>query len=327
MKKSTKVCLIIALVMFLCSIGCIAAGLAMTGNTITAITDIFDNISQVFHGYEEDFDKDYQLEDFQLAGQIPKDSFDSMKLDMSVGKVVVKSVSSESCSVWVDKEDYISVYDKDSTLCIMDESESFDVLDGKVSSIFDMVDLIQDEELKNVGANVIIEVPEDSLYTFNIDMQLGAIKFYEMSVDQMDVHVDVGSVFSKGTFSGDTLKVTTELGSAQLEYVDCNAATFSVELGDAAVQSVKADKLMADVELGSIDLKHVVAEETKADCELGDIDIQFVGTAKDYDISSDVELGDIDIANHGGKNAGARYKARLDCELGDIDVTFVENVE
>lgn len=329
MKKLTKACLIISAVFFLTAVGCIIAGLAVSGNPITAAADIIENISDVMTDYDEDFDAEYRKEDFALMGEFTKEEVKALDVDMQAGQLVVKTVSGDACRVWKDTEenaDYgeTDIYSENETLYICDEKSDFRV---SVTSVSDMVKVLRSKELKNIGEKVIIELPEQWVQNVCVNMQMGVVKFYDLSVNQWKIDVEAGCVYTDGIISGDSISTSVGFGTVVMDQLECNTAVLDVEMGDMSVKSVMAKQLTADVDLGNLILNRVEADETKADCEMGDIAIEFVGNSEDYDISSSVEMGNIDIAKHGGQRSDADKKVELTCEMGNIAVTFLKKTE
>ncbi len=334
MKKFTKVCLVIASVMFLLCIGCCISGLVMDGNPITAAKNAFGNIAKAFTNIKEDFDESYDLDEFQLLGEYPTDEIRNLVIDMQIGNVVVKSVSGDACRVWADESvvydgNPISVSEDGHDLCVKNDTDLFDADSsaGFSFSFLDFTELFTNDKVENLGTRVIVEIPENNMHTIDAQIQLGAIKFYDISMTQMEVIVEAGAVYGEGLITGEFLKVSTGLGSAALDNIECNTVILDAEMGEVQMQSAIAEEFNASVEMGTLNLNDVQANEISADCEMGDINIQLAGEPKDYDIDSNVEMGDIDITHGGGKNDNALYKARLDCEMGDIDVTFAGDAE
>lgn len=332
MKKSTKVCLVLAALMFLLSVGCTIAGFAAGGNPVTAAEDILENVAKAFTGYDSDFDEDYDVADFQLAGEFSIEDFDSVSIDMEVGKVVVKSVSGESCRIWIDDSDFepgysVSAYSEGDTIYINDDGADNMDIEINISSVSEMLDLLRNKDLKNIGVKVIVEVPQNSLDKLEAAMELGAIKLYDVTAREMKLSVEAGAVYGQGHIQSEDIGFEVSLGSVRLQKLTADSVTMNVECGEIRVLDLNAGQLNADVEMGTIIFQKVLAVETNADVEMGDINIQFVGIEQDYDISYDVEIGDVDTDGNAGHNSEALYKVQLDCEMGNIDLSFLNDPE
>lgn len=323
MKKFIKVTLIMAMIFCLSAIGCFIAGGILIGNPLTALWDLLNNTVAMTEEYDayydKNYDKDYDMESFELAGEYNADEIKNLNVNIEAGVVVVKTVSADACRVWVDANESVG----DEKITVIQESKTLKIEDDYNSlSIFDIRDIVSMIGNNTPVVKIIVEVPENSIDTLEADMDIGAMKLYDLSVDRLLVDLELGALYGEGVTKSNRTELSVGLGDAEFEHLKGSYVTVNVEMGETRIRHIETNELNANVEMGNIEFFDVLAENTIANCEMGNIDIEFKGNSEDYDISYDVEMGDVEIKDYNKNNSNPLYCVELNCEMGDINVTF-----
>ena len=328
MKKFTKVCLIAASILFVLSIVCfIAVGLRKqelirnVGRLQAFGMDVgSDMTDSVLSG-------EYDLEDFELLGSYSTEEVDSFLVKMDVGNVVIKEVSADAVNVWAQRgnstKSLTADLQRDGTLNIEEQAKK-----QRSINFTNWITLKwADNDISDLKlSNVVIEVPARQWEDLDASISLGAIKLYDLSMESVSIKSEAGGVYTEGTLKADYVDIQAELGSVELDTVECGKLTVDADLGNVTAKQITADWLEATLDMGNLELYKVSARQTKANCDLGNMTLQFVGSREDYDISGEVSLGDIGL-DGGGRSSSASNYAELNCEMGNIDVTFLNKEE
>ncbi len=320
MKRFTKICLIIAMILGIVSIGCFIIGGILGADLINTFEAAFDP-----EDYSIDFDKEYDMEEFTLKKQFEADEIQSLSIDMDFGTVVIRTVSSDACRVLVAEGSYadtLTVSSSDSGLLKIEETVLHKHF-GFSFSIFGLSSFLKHGNLQYIGTRIIVELPEKTYHRIEGTIDFGAMKFYDLDSEQMNLEVDAGVIYSEGTLKGDNIEVRIGMGNASIDTLECEKSFLSADIGKLDIKSVTAKTLELDANMGNIDLNRAKAETLTADCDMGNITMGLVGKPEEYDISYDVDMGNVDIEDYDRSKGNALYKVDLNCEMGDIDVTFL----
>lgn len=343
MKKFTKGCLVISLVMFFLAIGCFVTAFIVGENPITTVKNVVTALESGLGDYTSEFDEGYQMEDFELLAEFDEATVNDVELQMGAGTVVVKCVTGDACRVWMDDRDApdeyeVEAYEEDGGLHVVDSYyNQIDIEDLFSDSSFsghslkallkgDLKELLKGNLQNQTGVKIVIELPKKQMHTFKADLQLGAMKLYDVTAMEMNLQSAAGAIYGEGCISGNEVTVNVGMGEAKVNKLQCDNADFRVGMGNAEISTIDTKQLNVAVDMGNLDLKKVSSAQTEAFCDMGNITIEFVGNPEDYAISSDVDMGDISLDGyHHADTHHATHKANLKCEMGTIDVTFTGN--
>lgn len=324
MRKVTKGCLITALVFFVLSIGCFVAAGIVGGNPFKYVKDFIRNGG--WKGYEHygaDFDKGYDLEDFELLEEYDGNDVEHLSMNIGRGAVVVREAAGDSCKVWLDEDsdaDDLEISMDNNILRIQDSTYH---KSGKVNISFwgfNVMDWVPTLD----SVHVIIELPKKEYESITGDIQIGALKIYDLQAKTLNIQVEAGVTYGEGVWESDNVELAVDMGSIVIEDMTADKCSMDVEMGEIHAESAKANTLTANVNMGSLLFDRVHAADLTADCDMGSIDMRLVGKREDYFITHETDMGSIDI--EGGKKkrySDAPNEVDLNCDMGSIDVSFL----
>lgn len=324
MRKSTKICLITALVFFVISIGCMITGSVIGENPFQIAKKIWNgglDWSIASEQYDEQFDKDYDLSKFTLLKECDASGIDDLQVRAGRGTVVVKAVSGESCRVWINEEkhsDAVTVSEESGTLNIVDKE--YGKLFGKKSLFKNVWTQIKDHDMQNI----VVEIPDKLWKTIDTEVQCGAVKIYDLKSEKLNVNVEAGNAYGCGLQVCTEAALNVDMGNVVWEDIQSRKVTLNVEMGNLQVKTALADMLQAVCDMGRMEFESVHAQSMTADCSMGNMDIGLTGRKEDYFISYDSSMGSVDIeGGHAKRNSQADNEIDLTCDMGNINVSFL----
>lgn len=320
MRKSTKRCLIIAMVFFVIFIGSLITGAIIGENPGSFLEDLCNGRFNVYSQYyDESFDEDYELDEFALVKECDASKFNSLQVKLGVGSVVVRTTEGDKCRIWVEEKDeksQINVSDKNGKL-LVEDSEYAEKEFGEKK----ILPILPDMNKKNI----VVEIPDKQWKTVDTTVQCGVGKIYDLSADNLYVYVEAGNIYTSGKQVCEKAELTVDIGELNWGEIQGKELNIVVNCGTLKMNKVLAEKINAVCEMGKITFDSVHAEKIDADCSLGDMHVRLLGKREDYFISDDVELGSVDIEGYkGNRNSRADNVVNLECAMGNIDISFLE---
>lgn len=312
MKKFTKICLIICLVLLCISIGCITAGAAM-GSSIKEARLAADagglnlwgfNIGKglFFWDYMDEYEseEDAKMINGVVKETFPADSINDLEIDLYYGNIVIEDSGSDDITVSIDAPK------RHSYKC---------AVRGKT--------LVLDETTKSwkhwinrgfTKPEVIIGIPEGKKF------------------DEVDFTVSAASVTFDHSLAGKSVNLEVDAGEMTVEMVTAEELELETGAGEFILKDFVADSLNVDCGVGNMELKGKAVKEADVSCGVGNIILKLAGKPEDYNYEISCGVGSIELNGRTYSGLGrnkeidndASGEISLDCGVGAIEVEIEE---
>jgi hypothetical protein len=297
MRKFTKICLWICLVLACLAALCFGAGLAM-GSGPREVWKMVENDELTIHDWN--FGRQYVIRtsEEEDAGQQEKtiDSFpaeDILALDVELkyGELEFLESDSGEFEISVDAPagfSYVCKQEKE-TLVFKDTSK------GKRWNTVHVA--------VSIPAGTILEKAEITTNAGTVDAGSG------LSAEKLDFEIDAGKLMAKHITASEELEI--EVGAGQAELSDFTAGELNAECG-----------------MGEIDLQGTAEGDVSAECGMGQITLELSGSESDYNYEISCGVGDVTVngreysglSHEVSLDNGAEKEVSLDCGIGEICV-------
>lgn len=211
---------------------------------------------------------------------------------------IVFETDIKAINVKTHSEDFITIdhYSKDN------EKWSFDIFDStlKITSKqpFRLFSFSFGFGSKKYN-EVLIYVPENQVYNFEINTNTGLVKLNDLKIDDLNIDVDTGDIsLNNLTISGTTnLKAST--GAVKIIDSALNELTVKTSTGKVYISDVTATSLKVTVSTSSIDLIDVDTPTIILSASTGSIDVS--GNYSNYSLELKTSTGKVKVndTNHG----------------------------
>lgn len=231
MKKSRKVWLITALVLFIGSIVCFCVSACFEDNP----KNLLKKIIQIGEKSDEwNRNEPLDADEYVLLEQFDAANLKEIDLELEVGEIIVRPVSAESCRILIhedDDRDNISVEQHDKEVKVKEKSH-------KALSMFNF-------SIFRECYTLVVELPEKEYSLLDCDVEVGQIILGDISANTIKADVEVGSieVSLPGTAEQYSIDADIAIGDVNLPHEE----RFQTQEG--------ASKVSLDCEIGSIDVE------------------------------------------------------------------------
>lgn len=311
MKKFSKVCLIICLVLVCISLVCIAAGAAM-GSSIREVRQMADaggldfwGITPV-RGFLENFWEydEFSAEDDEIIGGVVSETFlaediNELSLDLYYGSITVEDSGSENITISIDAPKRHSYSCKAS---------------GGVLTLKETTKRWKRINWNYTKPKVVIGIPAGKKF------------------NDVDINASAGAVTIEHSLTGKDVTLEVDAGQMTAERVTAGELELVAGAGELILDDFSADELNIDCGVGNVKIKGKVEKEVEATCGVGCIVLKLAGSQEDYDYDLSCGVGSIEIngksfsALGGNKHIDndAPGEISLDCGVGSIEVEIKE---
>lgn len=312
MKKFTKVCLIICLVLLCISAGCITAGAAM-GSSIKEARQAANagglnlwgfNIGKwlFFWDYMDEFEseEDAKIINGVVNETFPAESIKELEMDLYYGNIIIEDSGSENITVSIDAPK------RHSYKCKV--SGDTMVLDETTKTWRHIIN-------RNfTKPEVIIGIPEGKKF------------------DQVELVFSAGKVTLDHSLTGKSVFLEVDAGQLTAEMVTAEELELETGAGEFILKDFITDSLSVDCGVGNMEIKGKAVEEADLTCGVGNILLNLTGKPEDYNYDISCGVGSIEINGKSfsglGRNKlidnGAAGEISLDCGVGAIEVEIEE---
>ncbi|MCM1258782.1 MAG: DUF4097 domain-containing protein [Roseburia sp.] len=311
MKKFSKVCLIICLVLVCVSIVCISAGAAM-GSSINEVRRVADEGGFDFWGITPvrgffvnswDYDE-YSAEDDEMIGGVVNETFlaediNELSMDLYYGAITVEDSESENITISIDapKRHNYSCKVSGGVLTLKETTKRWKRINWNYTK-----------------PKVVIGIPAGKKFS------------------EVDINTSAGAVTIEHGLTGKDVSLEVDAGQMTAEKVTAGELELEAGAGELIVDDFSADDLSIDCGVGSIEIKGKAEKEVDATCGVGSIVLKLAGRQEDYDYELSCGVGSIEIngesftALGGSKHIDndAPGEISLDCGVGTIEVEIKE---
>lgn len=313
MKKLTKVCLIVSLVLLCTAVVCICAGTVL-GSGLKEVLQMADNGDLNFLGwkignrlfywdgiFDDDDISDIDILKGAVDKSFPAKDIKNLDIDLDFGDIVIEDSDSENITVTIDASGNFKYVCKTSgaTLVLEETTKSHR----------------RNWASLKADADIHIGIPAGSEF------------------DEVDFSTSVGEVNISHSLYGKDISLDVDAGQLQAESV---TALKELELetgaGELVLYDFSADEVSIDCGVGKVDAAGKVNRDLEATCGVGSIALDLKGDPEDYDYDLSCGVGSISInekkysALGGGTDIDNNGVGEilLDCGVGSIEVTIKE---
>lgn len=305
MKKFTKLCLVVCLILVCIAALCMGAGIAM-GSGLEEVQHMADNGElnvgnwhigdrEFFWDSNEEGLEQSEGEKGSVNTSFPETEISSLHVDIKYGEVYFIDSASDTIEIDIDapKRNTYKCENNHGTLKIKDKTS------GKWKP-------------GTSDVTVTIAIPEGKAFEeVKLTTNAGTMELtHEFMANELELELDAG-------------ELTAQRLNAEKEF------SASVGAGSLKVEEFTARELDVDCGVGEADLRGTVEEKAEADCGVGQITLALLGKEADYDYEVSCGLGEVSINgtsysslstekkinNHAGREIS------LDCGVGEIDLT------
>ncbi len=165
----------------------------------------------------------------------------------------------------------------------------------------------------NHTPTILVMIPESArLETVQVSVGAGNVQAQALQTKNLDIDVDAGN------FSCQQLEIQ---GRCQ---IDVDAGSVMIE--DGQIQG----GLQVDVDAGMISYAGALESDWQVDVDAGSVELTLAGVLEDYDYQIEYELGNVylDGQEYSGMSDevyldhDAQYRAQIQCDVGQVDVSF-----
>lgn len=323
MKKSTIICLILAVLL-------VAAGLGLFTVAMTALNWDFSNLSTV--RYETNI---HEVSEAFTNIAIDTETADIVFLPSPDGKCRVECYEQENMS------HSVTVQDGTLTVCLMDGStpEGFIPHIGinfDIPKVMVYLPATQYAALSLHATTGDVTVPKDfSFDSADISMTTGQIDFSASAAGLVKLQTTTGNIRTTATAVG-TLELSVTTGEITVSDVTCRGTvTADVSTGDANITNLRCENLLSQGRTGDITMKNVIASDsfsiqrTTGDitfdrCDASEIFFRTsTGDVRGSLLSEKVFIAQTDTGHVTVPRVGSGGMCQIDTTTGDIYITLV----
>lgn len=314
MKKFSKVCLIICLVLVCVSIVCITAGAAM-GSSIREVRQVAGMGGLDFWGFTPvkgflgdlwDYEEEGESGDnaVMIDGVVNEtfaaEKIDELSIDLYYGNIIIEDSGSEDITISIDapKRHTYSCNASGSALKLTETTRKW-----------------------KRGVNWNYTKPE-------VVIGIPAGKKFE----EVDIAASAGKVTIEHRISGKDVSLEVDAGQMTAETVTAGELDLETGAGELILDDFTAGSLSIDCGVGNVEIRGAAENEVDATCGVGSIVLKLAGDPEDYNYDLSCGVGSIEI-NGSTYTALGRSKEidndapgdiSLDCGVGSIEVEIKE---
>lgn len=189
---------------------------------------------------------------------------------------------------------------------------------------------------KKVSAIVRILLPKSVEWEdINLETSAGDISVAEaLQAQNIQMKSKAGDILCKKKMqAGQSIQVVDTAGDVEMEDFDAPTGSVKVMSGDLDVKgTVKGNTILENL-AGDTEIKGRIQGELQMNSTAGDVALELKGTLKDYDYDIKATCGDVNVNDKsyektvGGayqQEFGAENKISVKCTAGDVDITVEE---
>lgn len=314
MKKFSKVCLIICLVLVCISIICITAGAAM-GSSIKEVRQVASVGGLDFWGFTPvkgflgnlwDYEEEGESGDnaVMIDGVVNEtfaaEKIDELSIDLYYGNIIIEDSGSENITISIDAPKRHSYSCKAS---------------GRALTLTETT-----KKWKH-GVNWNYTKPE-------VVIGIPAGKKF----DNVEIVASAGKVTIEHQITGKEVSLEVDAGQMTAAMVTAGELDLETGAGELILDDFAADSLSIDCGVGNVEIRGTAENEVDATCGVGSIVLTLAGDPEDYNYDLSCGVGSIEINGSTytalGRSKeidnGASGDISLDCGVGSIVVEIKE---
>lgn len=314
MKKFSKVCLIICLVLVCVSIICITAGAAM-GSSIKEVRQVAGIGGLDFWGFTPvkgflgnfwDYDEEYDSgENAVMVDGVVNETYnaeeiDELCIDLYYGDITIEDSGSENITISIDapKRHSYSCKASGGALTLAETTKKW-----------------------RHGINWNYTKPE-------VVIGIPAGKKF----DDVEISASAGKVTIDHKISGKEVSLEVDAGQMTAAMVTAGELDLETGAGELILDDFTAGSLSIDCGVGNVDISGTAEDEVDATCGVGSIVLTLAGDPEDYNYDLSCGVGSIEINGSTYTSLGrskeidndASGDISLDCGVGSIEVEIKE---
>lgn len=303
MKKSTKITLIVAVVLMLVG-GIVALVCMVLGADLDDLTFYIDNPLKQEDNGADPYDPIYAMPGSEAADTwtFDKEKIRALELDVEAGTLVIKTTPEDVCRVIVEHgRKGLRCQVKNGVLLIEENDSIYTLLDWSGDSTPGIVVVLSENLVK-----------ENILESVQVSIGAGQVEVSGLAAQKLDIDVDAGN------FQAEDLTVS---GRCELD-VDAGG----VNIHGGQIQG----GLYVDVDAGSVVYQGVLDCDWQVDCDAGSVAMDLTEMMTDHNYRVEYNMGTVQIGSTEFEGMSdqayldyqAPYLAQIQCDVGEVKVSF-----
>jgi len=303
MKKSTKITLILALILILTG-GIVALICMVLGADLDDLTFYIDNPLKQEDNGADPYDPIYAMPGSETADTwtFDKEKIRALELDVEAGTLVIKTTPEDVCRVIVEHgRKGLRCEVKNGVLMIKENDSIHTLLDWDGDST-PQIAVVLPENL----------VKENLLESIQVTIGAGQVEASGLVSQKLDIDVDAGS------FTGVDLAVS--------DFCEIDVDAGGVNIRGGQIQG----GLDIDVDAGSVVYRGTLDCDWQVDCDAGSVEVALAESMADHNYRIEYNLGSVQVGSTEFEGMSdqayldnqAFHTAQIQCDVGQVKVSF-----
>ena len=303
MKKSTKITLILALILMLTG-GIVALVCMVLGADLDDLTFYVNNPLKQEDNGADPYDPIYAMPGSEVADTwtFDKEKIRALELDVEAGTLVIKTTPEDACRVIVEHgRKGLRCEVKNGVLVIEENDSIYTLLDWSGDST-PRITVVLPENL----------VEENVLESVQVSIGAGQVEANGLAAQKLDIDVDAGNFHA-------------------VELTVSGRCEIDVDAGDVNIRGGQIQGgLNVDVDAGSVVYRGVLDCDWQVDCDAGSVEVALAESMADHNYRVEYNMGSVQIGSTEFEGMSdqayldnqAPHTAQIQCDVGQVKVSF-----